>query len=175
MESNVCCRTSHHITVIWNATSLSVYLKQSGLSDRIIAMGCHKTNIPFVLCALIMCLGFSSCKDTSTSIKNVDDIVFPDSNISYEKQVQPLFDVGCAQANCHERATDQNKNLNLTTYVGLKLNFGVVVPGDTSNSRLVWSIEGRPGSVPMPPSRPLNDNQMRGLKKWILEGANDTP
>ena len=116
-----------------------------------------------------------SCKESPTDVSKLDNIVFPDSNISYEKQIQPLFNVGCATATCHDHATDLNKNLDLTSYAGLKSDIGVVLPGDTTLSRLVWSIEGRPGSALMPPSRFLNDNQQRGIKKWILEGAKDTP
>ncbi len=127
-----------------------------------------------ILLAVIL-LGIVSCKESSNPVNKIDEIVFPDSNISYEKQVQPLFNVACATASCHETATEQNKNLDLTSYSGLMRNFGVVVARDTSNSRLVWNIEGRPGSTPMPPSRPLLSNQIRGIGKWIMEGAKDTP
>ena len=50
---------------------------------------------------------------------------------------------------------------------------GVILPGDTTNSRLIWRIEGKHNTVPMPPlNRPsLTDNQKRGLKTWILENA----
>ena len=127
------------------------------------------------LCLAVILLAVASCKDTSNPVNKIDEIVFPDSNISYEKQIQPLFNIGCATASCHEVATEQNKNLDLTSYSGLMRNFGVEVAKDTSNSRLVWSIEGRPGSTPMPPSKPLLTNQVRGIRKWIMEGAKDTP
>jgi hypothetical protein len=136
---------------------------------------CSDYDIALLGCALIVLIGLVSCRDTSNPVTKIDDIVFPDSNISYDRQVQPLFNVGCALAACHDRATDQNKNLDLTSFAGVWANFGVVVAGDTSNSRLVWSIEGRPGTVPMPPSKPLTQNQIRGLKRWIFEGAKETP
>ena len=123
----------------------------------------------------VVLLALSSCKDTSNPVSKLDEIVFPDTWISYEKQVQPLFNVGCTNVGCHDRATDQNKNLDLTSFAGVRANFGVVVPKDTSNSRLIWTIEARPGSPPMPPAKPLNQNQINGLKRWILEGASDTP
>ena len=135
----------------------------------------YDRSVLVILLLVVGLLGIASCKDSSNPINKVDEIVFPDSNISYEKQIQPLFNIGCATASCHETATEQNKNLDLTSYSGLMRNFGVVVSRDTSNSRLVWNIEGRPGSTLMPPSKPLLSNQIRGIRKWIMEGAKDTP
>ena len=125
-----------------------------------------------VVAAIIV---LSSCKDTSNSVSTLDEIVFPATDISYEKQVQPLFNVGCAITGCHDKATNQNKNLDRTSFAGVRSNFGVVIPGDTTNSRLIWNIEARPGYAPMPPAKPLSQNQIQGLKRWILEGAKDTP
>ena len=135
----------------------------------------HDCEIALLASVTAAVIGFSACRDTSNPVTKIDEIVFPDSNISFAKQVQPLFFAACASAACHDRATDQNKNLNLTNFIGVWANFGVVIAGDTSNSRLIWSIEGRPGTVPMPPLKPLTQNQIRGLKRWILEGAKDTP
>lgn len=138
--------------------------------------------IALVGCVMIVLIGIASCKDTSNPITKIDEIVFPDSNISYNKQVQPLFNVGCVFAGCHDRAREGNEenggnyNLDLTYYAGLwNGKPGVVNAGDTTNSRLVWSIEWRPGPKPMPPSKRLSENQTRGLKRWILEGAKETP
>ncbi len=117
---------------------------------------------------------FSSCKNSSNPIHNLDDIVFPDTGISYERQVQPLFNIGCAINGCHDAATKAN-NLDLSDYYGtLYSKYGVVIPKDTTNSRLIWSIEGKNNATPMPPYRALNLNQVNGLKRWILEGAKDT-
>ncbi len=116
----------------------------------------------------------SSCKSSTAPITKLSDIVFPDSDISYNRTIQPLFNIACATPGCHDAQTEA-KNLDLTSYAALRLRFyDVVIPHDTINSRLVWSIEGRLGSVPMPPSAALLPNQIRGLKKWIMEGATDT-
>lgn len=127
-----------------------------------------------ILCVLA---GLSSCKDASNPVSSLDKIVFPAKDISYEKQVQPLFNIGCANVGCHERATDQNMQLDLTSFAAATANRQglMIVSKDTANSILVGCIEGRPGSYPMPPARPLNQNQIDGLKQWILEGAKDTP
>jgi hypothetical protein len=119
---------------------------------------------------IVVCI-LSSCKDTSNSVSSLGDIVFPATNISYEKLVQPLFNIGCATTSCHD---SQNTKLNLTFYGSWVQDPGVIVAKDTSDSRLVWCIEARPGSPPMPPAKALSENQIRGLTQWVLEGAKDT-
>src|SRR5208283_574936 len=121
--------------------------------------------------AVIFLVVLSSCKDTSNSVSPIGDIVFPATGISYEKLVQPLFNIGCATTSCHD---SQDQTLNLTSYGLWKLDPGVINAGDTTNSRFVWCIEAKPGSPPMPPARPLVQNQIQGLKQWIHEGAKDT-
>jgi hypothetical protein len=121
--------------------------------------------------AVISLFVLSSCKDTSNSVSPIGDIVFPATGISYEKLVQPLFNIGCATTSCHD---SQDQTLNLTSYGLWKLDPGVINAGDTTNSRFVWCIEAKPGSPPMPPARPLVQNQIQGLKQWIHEGAKDT-
>ncbi|MGA9407236.1 MAG: hypothetical protein WBW71_08905 [Bacteroidota bacterium] len=122
-----------------------------------------------MICAVVAIATLSSCKDTVTS--PISGIVFPAKNISYQKLVQPLFNIGCAIAGCHD---SQNTTLNLTSY-GLWLQDPlVIIAGDSTNSRLVWCIEAKPGSSPMPPARPLSQNQIQGLKQWIYEGAKNT-
>lgn len=118
---------------------------------------------------------FVSCEDSSTeSISDIEKIVFPPSQISYYKTIQPLFNIGCATSGCHDVKT-RASNLDLSDYLGFRQRFyDVVIKGDTINSRLIWNLEGRIGAAPMPPSRSLNANQIRGFKQWIVEGATDT-
>lgn len=115
-----------------------------------------------------------SCEEITKPDDSLDKIVFPDSHVSYNRHVQPLFNIACATSGCHDVKTKAD-DLDLTDHFGtLYSKSGVVVPKDTSLSRLIWNIEGRPGSAPMPPQRPLNNNQIQGLKTWIMEGATDT-
>ncbi|MHB1051288.1 MAG: c-type cytochrome domain-containing protein [Bacteroidota bacterium] len=126
--------------------------------------------------AIIIVLGifFASCKDDSNPVSKIEDIVFPESNISYYRTIQPLFNIACATSGCHDIQTKAS-NLDLSDYTGIKQRFyDVVIPGDTSLSRLIWSIEARAGSAAMPPFRSLTFNQIRGFKIWIMEGATDT-
>ena len=142
----------------------------------------HKYEVAFLVSVAVFV--FSACRDTSDPVKKLDEIVFPDSNISYAKQVQPLFFAACATASCHENArkgsaeNGGNDNLDLTQYAGLwKADNTIITPPDTSNSILVWCIEWRPivNISPMPPRTRLSQNQIQGIKKWISEGANNTP
>jgi len=123
----------------------------------------------------VMVAMFISCEDTTAnSISDIDKIIFPESNISYYRTIQPLFNIGCAIDGCHDVKT-KAANLDLSDYLGLKQRFyDVVIVRDTSKSRLIWSIEGQLGTAPMPPQRSLTTNQIRGFKKWIMEGATDT-
>lgn len=116
----------------------------------------------------------SSCKDDSNPVSKIEDIVFPETDISYYRHIQPLFNIACATSGCHDLQTKAS-NLDLSDYSGIKQRFyDVVIPGDTALSRLIWSIEGQSQSVPMPPQRSLTMNQIRGFKRWIMEGATDT-
>jgi hypothetical protein len=144
----------------------------------------HDCEIALLASFAAVVIGFSACRDTSNPVTKLDDIVFPDSNISYAKLVQPLFFAACASAACHEVArkgnadVGGNDNLDLTLYAGLwKADNTIITPPDTSNSILVWCIEWRPvvNIYPMPPTKQLSPNQIRGIKRWIFEGARDTP
>jgi hypothetical protein len=121
---------------------------------------------------MLACI-FASCKNENT-VSSLDDIVFPEKNISYDRSVQPLFNIACTYGGCHDTKSYAG-NLDLTSYSGIRQRFyDVVIVRDTTMSRLIIRIEGKFGFTPMPPTRLLTLNQRRGLKQWILEGATDT-
>lgn len=121
----------------------------------------------FALAGLFLVI---SCKDDIGG-PGIDEIVFPDTNVRYGRQVEPLFFRGCAIPGCHTRDARAG-GLVLETYQETMNNVGVIIPGDTLNSRLIWRIEGRGGRERMPLFRPpLNQNQINGLRRWVLEGA----
>ncbi|MDO8550691.1 MAG: c-type cytochrome domain-containing protein [Ignavibacteria bacterium] len=119
--------------------------------------------------SLCLLLFYVSCDDTST---NIDDKEIPISNVSYSQHIQPIFNVKCI--NCHGVGTTE-AGLDLTTWSGTVADPSIVVPNEPDNSRLIWTIEGRPGFPFMPPIgspyRALTQNQIRGVKTWIAEGA----
>jgi hypothetical protein len=112
-----------------------------------------------------------NCDDTVTS-NNIDNIVIPDSNVSYSQYIQPVFNIKCV--NCHGVGIKE-AGLDLTTWSGTVADPNIVFPGEPENSRIVWTIEGRSGFPPMPPVGspyiPLNQNQIKSVRTWIAEGA----
>ncbi len=111
----------------------------------------------------------SSCKNTLDSSTGQADIVFPDSNVSYSRQVQPLFNLECNYSGCHDTQTAAG-NLDLTNYFSLITATGVVMSKDTVHSILIQRIEGRGPIMPPAPISPLTPNQTKGLKTWVMEG-----
>lgn len=111
------------------------------------------------------------CKDTIES-PDLSKIVFPASGVSYGNHVEPLFLNGCAFSGCHDSETRAD-GLSLENFQdAISSKPGVIIGRDTTNSRLIWRIAGKFGLARMPLDRPaLNENQIAGLKKWILEGA----
>jgi hypothetical protein len=100
------------------------------------------------------------------------NIVFPTSNVSFQAQVLPLFNQACNYSGCHGNDAPQSL-LKLTSWGDLMTSgagVGAVVPGQPDNSTLVLRIEGRGARMP-PTGLPLNQNQINGIRAWIVEGA----
>jgi hypothetical protein len=132
----------------------------------------RKEFIYFGLIAFIVVCSCWSCKDDISGGGPIN-IVFPDSNVSYGRYVQPLFDRGCAFTGCHA-GNDAPLGLKLDNWQNaLSSDQGVIYPRDTANSRIIWRIEATHGLRRMPPDprSPLSTNQTRGIRRWILEGA----
>lgn len=125
---------------------------------------------PGVLFVLFCGVLFVSCDDSITN-NQVDQIVIPASDISYEKYIQPVFTVKCNNSTCHDNNSAAG-GLVLTNWVAATRDPGVIFPGEPNSSRLVWSIEGT-STNPMPPIGypPLTKNQINGIRTWIREGA----
>ena len=133
----------------------------------------RRKSILLSLIALLLSFAVWSCEDTVSGGGGGSSIVFPDSGVSYGRHVQPLFDQTCAFISCHGSDTFTQRGFSLESYDHLMFGTTVVIlrrfPDD---SPLVWRIEGRPGFARMPLNRtPLTDNQIRGMRRWILDGA----
>lgn len=119
----------------------------------------------FLLSALF--LGLAACDDSGT--RPGDEIIFPDTDVSYMAHVKPFFNYRCASYGCHEDQTRAG-NLSLTSYVAMTERPGIVIPGDPASSLLLQKIDGR---LPHPINVPIiiNQNQLTGIRTWIAEGA----
>jgi hypothetical protein len=124
------------------------------------------------LLAIMLVWSVGGCKDNNP-ISNLSDIVFPDSAVSYSRHVQPLFQQRCAFSTCHA-GSSAAAGLDLTSpsYHNL-LNHQprLVTSGEPDNSLLVQRLEGTVGPRMPLNSLPLTQNQIRGIRRWILEGA----
>lgn len=121
--------------------------------------------------AIIFAIVVPSCKDEKP---NTSGIVLPDSNLSYSRDIDPLFSQTCLGSQCHSGGAPA-KGLDLEPPSYSKLIFYVpqlVAPRDT-NSLLLQYLDGR--LFPQMPSNqsPLTQNQIHGVKQWIKEGAKD--
>lgn len=120
-----------------------------------------------VVAGLLTCSG---CKDSITG-EDVDNRDIPDKDVSYIRHIQPVLEVKCNNAGCHN---DESKagNLSLTSYQSTTSDLSIVFPGEPQNSRLATVIQ--PGSgFTMPPLSypPLTEDQINGIITWIKEGA----
>ena len=131
--------------------------------------------ISFII--IVFLAGVWQCKDTITG-GNLSSVVFPASKIPYTT-VQQLFNAGCGgqSSACHGPDTidkpPTGNGFGLDSYDHLMGGFvKVVIRSDPNSSMLILTIEGK-GPVQMPPpGQPqLNDNQKKGLRQWVLEGA----
>ncbi len=128
------------------------------------------TIVPVLSFAFLLCC----CKNNPTA--NTND-TFPDSNVTYGKYIQPIFDSYCMYSGCHN-SLDQagNPPLILDSYFDVTKSPGIVIPGKSGASLLYLCISGQGhGQVPMPPINSgysaLSSNKIKAIKTWIDEGA----
>ena len=108
-----------------------------------------------------------SCDDT-----NPADIQIPSENISFNNHVQPLLNLKCNYSGCHDDGSRAG-GISLTTWTNVTNDPTLVFPFEPESSRLIWSIQNRPGAELMPPLgyHPLIKREIDGIYKWIEEGA----
>ncbi len=113
---------------------------------------------------------YIGCDDTIT-VQDVDNREIPDSNVSFSKDIAPIFELKCVS--CHGNG-GLDAGLDLTVWSRF-VDGRIVVPFEPGNSILVWTIEPTAGFPPMPPVGspffPLTLQQIQGVKTWIDEGA----
>jgi len=109
--------------------------------------------------------------DDSITVADIDNREIPDSNVSFSKDIAPIFELKCVS--CHGNGGLEG-GIDLTTWAGV-VDPRIVIPGEADTSPLVWTIEQRAGFPAMPPIGspflPLTLKQIQGVKTWIDEGA----
>jgi hypothetical protein len=124
-----------------------------------------------VYIALFAALLIGACADNF--VVEPPDVIFPESNVSFNGHVIPLFDESCATSGCHDEFSwPQSGGLQLTRYNDLFVSPGMVIPGDSTGSRLSQTLSGRGKSHPRSVTyEAVTANQKRGIAIWIQEGA----
>ncbi len=120
-----------------------------------------------ILTLVFLLVIVQSCDDTLTS-SDIDNLVMPDSNVSYRAHVAPVFEVKCVP--CHNSQRSE-AGLDLSSWVNATRDPSIIFPGSDSTSILVYSIERIPPYAPMPPYEWLKRNHINGIRTWIREGA----
>jgi hypothetical protein len=124
---------------------------------------------------IISILFLNGCDDTLTT-ENVDNKPIPADSVSFADHIYPVFQVKCAFSGCHAQPNPAN-GIDLSTWAGVTADPNIVFPGEPDLSRLVWTIDPSISGVSkMPPigyARPITTEQLRGIRTWIAEGAQD--
>lgn len=98
-------------------------------------------------------------------------VIFPDTNVSFRRHVQPFLRASCAQLGCHSTESRAG-GVALEEYAQLWERPGLVIPGEPDASVLQQVLERRLPHRP-DPFQLSTENQRRGMRRWIAEGARD--
>jgi hypothetical protein len=121
----------------------------------------------FVLIATSLILFAQSCDDSLTN-SEIDNIVMPDSNVSYSRHIAPVFEFRCVQ--CHN-SSRKEAGLDLSSWLDATSDPRIIARGSDTTSVLVWAIEGIQSTPLMPPQGRMKENHIQGIRTWIREGA----
>ncbi len=96
------------------------------------------------------------------------------TNPSFSKDVKPILDKRCAS--CH--GTRKKGGYSVADYNSVMTsgdNAPVIVAGDAANSILLQMLRGikTDAGGQMPPSRPLKEEQIQLIERWVNQGALD--
>lgn len=127
---------------------------------------CSSIIIAFLIIFLI-----SNCNKNSTEPEKFN---FPDSNLSFSRDIYPIFRENCISSGCHE-SVNPAAELDLETMAPTfnSVNGPVVYPFDADHSILYLILNGEYNGISrMPLNRgPLAPEQIQAIKTWINEGA----
>jgi hypothetical protein len=102
------------------------------------------------------------------TVTNPQDIVFPDTLVSYRSHVQPFLTLSCGQ--CHG-STNAAGGIRLTQYSYLFFDRpNLVVTGLPDESLLNQVLERRV-SHPVGNLDLIPTNQVKGMRTWVIVGA----
>ncbi len=105
------------------------------------------------------------------SVVNNPNITFPDSLVSFERHVMPFVKQTCGLQDCHGIGYPK-ANVLLADWESIRMTYNgtMVIPYNPNSSLLVQMLEYTLPHDPMYYWQ-ANDNQKRGIRQWIKEGA----
>jgi len=121
-----------------------------------------------IIATLFSVILISACDDTK-----ITDIEIPLADVKYAEHIQPIFNQSCNNSGCHN-SEDNAGGIRLTSYGELFSVPFLIIPGAPQESLIYLSVSGNSVNIMPPPygtSLPLTDDQIRGIKTWIEEGA----
>jgi hypothetical protein len=122
----------------------------------------NRLSIAFVGVVLAACVVFGQDQKRQTTVP-----------IDFNRDIGPILSDTCFA--CHGPDPTQRKaGLRFDTREGAFGKAGVIVPGDSLNSRLIKRISAAEPEMRMPPidsGRTLSTRQIELLRRWIDEGA----
>ena len=112
----------------------------------------------------------TSCTEIFKTEIDIADCSNSDAECSYSQNIQPIFDLHCTV--CHNSVSSAG-NLSLESHSEF-INKGVVIPGDSLNSKLRQRLTGEFLPImPEPPYNPLDISKIHMISKWIQAGAGE--
>ncbi len=131
----------------------------------------YARRVSVALVAAALSLGSAWCVQAEEPAK-------PAATVSYFKDIRPIFQVNCQ--GCHQPAKAMGEYV-MTSFdrlaKGGESEQAAVVPGKPDESNLITQITPKDGKAEMPRDKePLTEDQLKKIRQWIVEGAqDDTP
>jgi ABC-type oligopeptide transport system substrate-binding subunit len=85
--------------------------------------------------------------------------------VSFSKEVLPIFQTGCAISGCHDENTAKDDEI----YTNYQNIISSIDPGNPENSKSYKAMTNY--FETMPPEKPLSSEDRTKIRVWILQGA----
>jgi len=148
--------------------------------------GKKKWQVIFYIMGLSIIFLTTRCSKNNVAPQDAQ-FVIPDSNISFIKDIEPLLEFRCgSDRGCHspfdaDRSLTYQELVNkvqlmhhrLSTTGEQLVNLNKYQKHPEQAPLYLLLKVGYPQSQDIMPPNPLNENQVKGIKRWIAEGAKD--
>lgn len=121
--------------------------------------------------SLACALALTAC--TGSTITQPQDVIFPDSNVSFIGHVQPFLAVTCANAGCHNDMAAAG-GIRLTSRFHVLFDRpNLCVPSKPDESIIIQVLDGTMRHDIGDLQQRVSPAQIKGLRQWVIEGALD--